>query len=81
MFLKKYVKHAWAVLWQSQIKHGLANHLAIWLASLIQPNLAEGMFGFARQLGYISLELSLQLCLTCPPRVCFKFGEDWIHIC
>ena len=48
MFLKKYVKHAWAVLWQSQIKHGLANHLPIWLASLIQPNLAEGMFGFAR---------------------------------
>ena len=36
------------------------------------------MFGYASQLVFVSLNLSVQLC---PLRLCFKFGEVWINNC
>jgi hypothetical protein len=85
-FLRKINKQAGAELCQAQIKLRLTNNLARCLVIKLSGRqrifvLMEQMFGYASKLFYISLNLSLQLCLTWPLRLCFKFGEVWINNC
>jgi hypothetical protein len=40
----------------------------------------EGMFGYASQLGFVSLNLSLQLGLTYPIRLCLSGGSKAVYL-